>query len=346
MDTPYQASYANPSVGRILSYGPSVSEVQAEEEGRQARKLEEQEPSLKHKETMFRQQIASKYAEQYGVPFKDAMELANNERDAYQVNQKAELEERIKQAGYSKALGEYRSKLSSIDMSNLSEAGDKLQELSTKYSYLSGAINPEIAKGYEEITGLHSKTLQSSIDKLQKVLPKGIAVEEVLNEEGRPDFELGRKLASQTAEEREASKERLKQARQLAVMGKRDEARRAFYEFKTGEDIKKAQQMIPIEVQKAGALAPFKGGLIVQPTITTPTAPAPAPSPAAPMPSASPASTPAPLTEQSRKAAPEAEALAPKPLTKEALHSMADELGTNATRESLMDLAKKRGYTF
>jgi hypothetical protein len=344
METPYQESYAKPSFGKTISYGPSVSEVQAEEEGMQARKLEEQEPSIKHKENMFRQQIASKYAEQYNIPFKEAMELASQERDAYQANQKADIKERIKQAGYSKALGEYRSALSGIDMSNLAEAGDKLQELSNQYSYLSGAMNPQIAKGYEDITGLHSKTLQSSIDKLQKVLPKGIAVEEVLNEEGRPDFELGRKLASQTVEEREASKERLKQARQLAVMGKRDEARRAFYEFKTGEDIKKAQQMIPIDVQKAGALAPFKGGLIVQPTITTPTAPAP--SPAAPMPSASPASTPTPLTEQSREAAPEAEALAPKPLTKEALHSMADELGTNATRESLMDLAKKRGYTF
>jgi DNA-dependent RNA polymerase auxiliary subunit epsilon len=37
---------------------------------------------------------------------------------------------------------------------------------------------------------------------------------------------------------------------------------------------------------------------------------------------------------------------ASKPLTKEILSSMADELGPNATRESLMDLAKKRGYSF
>lgn len=37
---------------------------------------------------------------------------------------------------------------------------------------------------------------------------------------------------------------------------------------------------------------------------------------------------------------------ASKPLTKEILSSLADELGPNATRESLMDLAKKRGYSF
>ncbi|NBP04478.1 MAG: hypothetical protein EBU90_31220, partial [Proteobacteria bacterium] len=40
------------------------------------------------------------------------------------------------------------------------------------------------------------------------------------------------------------------------------------------------------------------------------------------------------------------EAPGKKPLTKDVLHSLADELGPNATKESLMDLAKKRGYTF
>jgi len=34
------------------------------------------------------------------------------------------------------------------------------------------------------------------------------------------------------------------------------------------------------------------------------------------------------------------------PLTKDALNSLADELGPNATKENLMDLARKRGYTF
>ena len=35
-----------------------------------------------------------------------------------------------------------------------------------------------------------------------------------------------------------------------------------------------------------------------------------------------------------------------KKLTKDVLHSLADELGPNATKESLMDLASKRGYTY
>jgi len=39
-------------------------------------------------------------------------------------------------------------------------------------------------------------------------------------------------------------------------------------------------------------------------------------------------------------------AVSAKPLTKEVIHSLADELGADASKESLMDLAKKRGYTF
>ena len=51
-------------------------------------------------------------------------------------------------------------------------------------------------------------------------------------------------------------------------------------------------------------------------------------------------------TEQPPSVAPSATEPVSKPLTKEALHSLAEELGANATKESLMDLAKKRGYTF
>jgi hypothetical protein len=58
--------------------------------------------------------------------------------------------------------------------------------------------------------------------------------------------------------------------------------------------------------------------------------------------------SPAP-TPSVDESSPEAEAEIPqtsKKLTKDVLHSLAGELGPNATKESLMDLASKRGYTY
>jgi hypothetical protein len=282
MATPYEDAYSGNQVGRVIAYGPSVAETQGEEEGQRAREYTSKESEYKNKETKFRQDLANNYAQRYGVSYKDAYELVNSEREAYLANQKSDLQERIKQAGYRKDLADYRSYLSGIDTRNLAEAGDKIQELATKYSYLSGALDRDIANQYDQITGLHTKALQSTMDKIQKVLPKGVALEEVLDDEGRPDFDVARSIASQTYEQREKTREDLKAARQLSLMGRREEAKKAYAQFKSNLDVQKASQMIPIKTQEAAALAPYKGlGLMVQPTITTPapvsTKPAPSP---------------------------------------------------------------------
>jgi hypothetical protein len=56
--------------------------------------------------------------------------------------------------------------------------------------------------------------------------------------------------------------------------------------------------------------------------------------------------TPPPNTSTPPQAQTQAKETANNPITKEVISALADELGPNATKQNLMDLARQRGYTF
>jgi hypothetical protein len=200
--------------------------------------------------------------------------------------------------------------------------GSFMQEGESKYGFKPSMDQIAVGEdGTFDTAKFYSETLPSLAQQMQQKAQKAYEMAPV--PEGKAKYAeydvYGRPTAKFVkAQESQATPEQIAQAEQLVSQAPSGTA--ISVDLPGGVKVSTRQEGL------FGGLS-VKDGVVTQPKQAAPSAtPTPLPS----------------LTPQATPIVPKAS----KQLTKETLRSLADELGPNASKESLMDLAKQRGYTF
>jgi len=276
--------------------------------------------------------MAIEVAKKNGWKVKDARDLIAKKWEAQQSHKKADLEDQIKQATWDDDYGKMRQEIAQVNTKNLN-AQERIDDIAQKYSYLAGANDEKIAKGYDLAVTSATKSHQSYRAGIQKYLPRGVGVDEVGTMEGEPDWTYVRQLG--TANAQQLSDIREQRASKLA----REKAQLELEAYEKKQGIKLSPEAIAARVQEkvdiAKGVQPYKtapsilfsAGQIPTQTTGTPMATQPAKEPVpSPTPSAAPTTKSMPATKD-------------------------DVMGyrrknPNATKEEIVDMMTKDGYAF
>jgi hypothetical protein len=294
--------------------------------------------------------MAIEVARKNGWKVKDARDLIAKKWEAQQSHKKADLEDQIKQATWDDDYGKMRQEIAQVNTKNLN-AQERIDDIAQKYSYLAGANDEKIAKGYDLAVTSATKSHQSYRAGIQKYLPRGVGVDEVGTMEGEPDWTYVRQLG--TANAQQLSDIREQRASKLA----REKAQLEIEAYQKKQGIKLSPEAIAARVQEkvdtAKGVQPYKtapnlfftGGIVPQQGAGTPMATQPSTTPK-PTPSATPSESP----EATPSATPEATPIVrPKGGGRKATQEDAMWYKTNfpnATKQEVMDMAKEDGYVF
>jgi hypothetical protein len=275
---------------------------------------------------LFEQQ--ANYLMSQGMTMQDAYKKSKSLIDSEKKARIAEVDNLIsskeEDARYRADFSEFKSKMAKINYQNLATADQEINNVLAEYSHLSGSHDPLMAKAYDTTQQNALRRYQSSYSAVSKRLPQGVPVEAVLDEFGRPNVNLINDAISnrlqQKAEAAVTTAGGVAGAKADVYVGKvlpaKEEIKGREMEkqsdIKVGEQLKMIPGRVQEAVEKAKGVEPYKQKSAIEwlnepkPTVTT-------------------------SSEDDKK---------------KILHSLADELGPNATKENLMDLAKQRGYTF
>jgi len=278
------------------------------------------------------QRLAEEASARYGIPYSKAIKMIEMQDEVDQKQRDLELDKKMhdleetrrgltEQSEFVNAMRE----LNAIDH-NDPMAQQKASAIYTKLAPLQVSKNKTIAD-----------SVQNAITQKDTLINRAVTLREAVRKEVEAPT---RAAAIKVAEEAALIPMKASQAKEEAVLKlmsgtealSEGEARQRIYGTKSEEKQFGGSSTLKI---------PAESGLQISGGLGTPVmggaakAPSPAPTP-----------SPTPSIDEST---PEAEAEIPqagKKLTKDVLHSLASELGPNATKESLMDLASKRGYTY
>jgi hypothetical protein len=293
-NSPYLVDYyQHPIVGREVGQ-PVSSYAEIEKEAK-----------LSHDDQI--KNMAIEYAKKTGNPVKESIDMFHAQWNAEQAHKKADLEEKIKQADYSRDLAEMRSYMAKINTRKLN-AQEGIDEVAQKWSFLAGSLDPNIAKQYESIVASYNKAHESYRAGIQKVLPRGVGVDEIADENNDPDYRYASELGFSTEEKRS----QLREGRAMRQIEKKAKEAEELQKLKFGQSVspeaieaqrKKDENKAKIKkeygivdpVEQLVALA--KAGQVPTQQSTKPAAtPAPTPSPT---PEATPSITPLPQSKPS-----------------------------------------------
>jgi hypothetical protein len=199
------ASYSDPYAGVNLEESSRIAAggtpfVQREVDAEEARKQSHE-------------RIASEVSDQLGIPTSKALELVTAQYEADKAQKLAKIDDSIKQAGYSKDLAQMRQYISNVDLHKVG-AQDKIDEISQKWSYLAGADNPQIVQQYQSNVDMANKRHTNWVNTVRAQLPRGVALEQVKNEDGTINYDMVNEIAAIPFEKRQDYLE-AKQGRQL-----------------------------------------------------------------------------------------------------------------------------------
>lgn len=183
-----------------------------------------------------------------------AFALLNAQKEANIASVNEKLESLKEDAKYQKEFSDFKTKISSIDYQNLSNADEKLNQIMSDYSHLAGAHNADIANSFDKSARFAQTRVQGARSAAERLLPKGIALEEAIGPNGRiTQKSINDALASKLSVVATGAGEKAG-----AVAGAQDPYKRGLIQAKGEQAIQTAKGMIPVEVEKQQALMPGK----------------------------------------------------------------------------------------